>query len=131
MLDVLGALPIPHVDALLARAGRRHDVRVVPLLHEAGDDLLDVVFLDPCTHDCAHLSRTSPLRRLTRTLRPSARVLAPIRVRLSSSEETIITLETWMGASRSAIPPLMLRPRLGRWLRPMTPTSLAMTSPFS
>src|SRR6266702_1424025 len=130
-LDVLGGLPDPHVDDHFPQTGHRHDVRVAPLLHQAGDDLLHVVFLDPCAHDRAHLSRTSPLRRPTRTLRPSARVLAPIRVRLSSSEETIITFETWMGASRSAIPPLMFRCGFGRVWRLMKPTPWTMTRPFS
>src|SRR5262249_37506825 len=76
-------------------------------------------------------SSTSPVRRLTRTLRPSPSTLCEIRVRRSSSPETSITFDTWMGASRSAIPPLMFRCGFGLVWRLMKPTPCTITRFFS
>ena len=74
---------------------------------------------------------TSPLRRPILTLRPSDRSFDPILVFLSSSGETIITFETWMGASRSAMPPLMFFCGLGRVWRLMKFAPCTITLPFS
>ena len=77
------------------------------------------------------MSSTSPPRRPILTLRPSGRSFDPIRVRLSSSGETIITFDTWMGASRSAMPPLMFFWGLGRVWRLMKFTPCTSPKEFT
>src|SRR3990172_2057389 len=131
-LDVLGRLADAHVDHDLLQARHRHHVGVVPLLHQARRYLLNVGGLEPGADLApAHLSSTPSQRRQMRTLRPSASVRAPIRVRLPHSPQTTMTLLAWIGASRSAMPPLMLRWGLGRVRRLMNPTPCTITRFFS
>src|SRR5205807_7413678 len=51
--------------------------------------------------------------RQTRTLRPSPRILRPMRVCAPHSGQISCTLDACSDASRSTMPPLMLRPGFG------------------
>src|SRR5262249_62335339 len=87
----------------------RHHVLVAELLLQRRNDFFLVLRLQPC----AHLSTTPSHLRQTRTLRPSPRILWPTRVCAPHSGQTSCTFDACSDASRSTIPPLMLRPGFG------------------
>ena len=101
-LGVAGRLAEAHVDDDLLDLRDRHHVRVAELLRERRHDFLAVAFLQ-----AAHLSTTPSHLRQIRTLRPSPRILRPMRVGLPHSGHTICTFEACSGASRSTTPPLI------------------------
>src|SRR4029077_5052990 len=92
----------------LADLRHGHRVGVPELLLERGDDVFFVAFLQ-----AVHLSTTPSHLRQIRTLRPSPRILRPMRVCAPHSGHTSCTLEACSEASRSTMPPLMLRPGVG------------------
>src|SRR4029434_7254153 len=102
-------------------ARHRHHVLVAELLRERGDDFL-LIFL----FQAAHLSTTPSHLRHTRTLRPSPRILRPMRVCAPHSGHTSCTLLACTDASRSTMPPLMFLPGFGLvWCLIMLKRSMA------
>src|SRR5438876_225825 len=103
-LRVLRGLTEPHVedDLLEPRHGER--VLVAELAHERRDDLLFVSFLQARRHVYT-LSMSSPQRRHTRAARPFSRRRRPTRAGLLQRPQMGNTLERWIDASFSTIPP--------------------------
>src|SRR5262249_14605222 len=104
-LHVRSRLAKAHVHDDLFDLRHRHDVVVAELLAERRDDVLLVFVSQP-----AHLSTTPSHLRQMRTLRPSPRILWPMRVCAPHSGQTSCTLLAWTEASRSTMPPLMFFP---------------------
>src|SRR5262249_3100693 len=107
-LDVRCRLAQTHVDDHLLDLRDRHHVRVAELLAERRNDF----FLILVSH-AVHLSTTPSHLRQMRTLRPSPRILWPIRVWAPHSGHTSCTLLACTDASRSTMPPLMFLPGFG------------------
>src|SRR5262249_41100504 len=89
-----------------------HHILVPELLFEGRGDFFLIARSQP-----VHLSTTPSHLRQMRTLRPSVRMRRPMRVTLPHSGHTSCTLLAWSDASRSTIPPLMLRCGFGRVCR--------------
>src|SRR5262245_38864620 len=108
-LRVRGRLAETHVHDHFLDLRDGHHVLVAELLLERRDDL----FLISRLQSRAHLSTTPSHLRQTRTLRPSPRILWPTRVWAPHSGQTSCTFDACSDASRSTIPPLILRPGFG------------------
>src|SRR5262245_42253405 len=99
----MGRLADAHVHDDLLQPRHLERVLVLELVHQLRADVLRIEFLQTGRHG-VHRSIISPDRRATRTLRPST-VLKPPRVGLFSLGSTWATLETWIDASFSTMPP--------------------------
>src|SRR5262249_43895144 len=106
----------------------RHHVLVAELLLQRRNDFFLVLRLQPC----AHLSTTPSHLRQTRTLRPSPRILCPMRVCAPHSGQTSCTFDACSDASRSTMPPLICRPGFGFvWrLIMFTPSTISRVLPL-
>src|SRR5690606_8589464 len=94
-----------HVERDLGQARHLHRVLVAEALHQLRDDFFLVLLLKP-GHGCIpQASMASPLERKTRTLAPFSRTLTPTRSPLPVAGLNGITLEMWIDASRSTMPP--------------------------
>src|SRR4051794_21262860 len=102
---VLLGLAHAHVEHDLLDPRRLHRRRVLEALDELGSQLLLVALLEASVD--GHYSITVPERSATRLRSPSSRV-TPSRVGLPSLGSTSATFETWMGPSRSTMPPSRL-----------------------
>src|SRR5262249_9968346 len=127
-LRVRGRLAESHVDDDLFELGNRHHVLVAELLLESRSDFLLIPVFQ-----AVHLSTTPSHLRQMRTLRPSPRILWPMRVTSPHSGQTSCTLLACSAASRSTIPPLMLRCGFGRVCRliMLTPSTINRFLPGS
>src|SRR5690606_17316393 len=123
-LAVTGGVTDAHVDHDLGQAGHLHRVGVAELRGQRGHDLLAVTGLHPGGHlgalgpglldGVGHAHRSLPERTATRVrtvlLRPSRSTVSTrvlIRVGVLVSGSTTITLDTWMGASWTWMPPVL------------------------
>src|SRR5574337_91863 len=97
-----------HVQRDLGDAGNLHHVLVAELLGELGNYLFFVEIFKARHDRVPYASTTSPVERNTRTLRPSASVLVPTRSPLFLAGLNSCTLERWIEASRSTMPPAWL-----------------------
>src|SRR5262249_43169924 len=97
-----------HVDHDLLDLRHRHHVVVPKFLFQGGHDFLLVAI-----SEAAHLSTTPSHFRQMRTLRPSPRILRPMRVCAPHSGQPSCPLDACSDASRSTMPPLMFRPGFG------------------
>src|SRR6202158_3335158 len=116
----------PHVDDDLVDPRDGHHVLVAELLRQGRDDFLLILVLQP-----AHLSTTPSHLRQMRTLRPSPRILCPMRVWAPHSRHTSCTLLAATDASRSTMPPLMFLPGFGFVWRLIMLTPSTMSRFFS
>src|SRR6185436_5263489 len=107
-LRVRRRLAQTHVDDDLVDPRDGHDVLVAEFLRERRHHFLLVLLFQ-----ARHLSTTPSHLRHTRTLRPSPRILWPMRVCAPHSGHTNWALEACSDASRSTIPPLMFLPGFG------------------
>src|SRR6185437_2916416 len=107
-LLVAGRFAHAHVQRDLGDAGNLHHVLVAELLGELRHYLLFVKRLKARHVINPYASTTSPVERNTRTLRPSASVLVPTRSPLFEAGLNSCTLERWIEASRSTMPPAWL-----------------------
>src|SRR5690606_7671895 len=95
-----------HVERDLVQPGHLHRVGVAELLHELRHHFFLVELFQTGRHLCIpQASIASPLERKTRRRRPSSRTLVPMRSPLPEAGLKSITLDTWIGASRSITPP--------------------------
>src|SRR5690606_32317056 len=107
-LLVAGGLAHAHVQRDLDEPGDLHRIGVAELLHQSRHHLFLVELFEPRGHDfIPQASSASPLERNTRILRPSSRILYPMRSPLPVAGLSGITLEMWIEASRSTTPPAM------------------------
>src|SRR5690606_25908137 len=105
-LLVGGGLTHTHVQGDLGDARHFHRILVAELLGQRRDDFFFVELFKPGGHFCIpQASTASPLERNTRSLRPSSSTLTPTRSPLPEAGLNSITLEIWIGASRSITPP--------------------------
>src|ERR1700751_438668 len=123
-LDVLAGFAETDIDGDLLELGHRHDVLPAKALHQRRRGFLAVFFVQSTLHACPvpskpYLSSVVPQRLQTRTLLPSGKTLWPTRACLLQLLQTIMTLETLMGASCATMPPLMFFAGLGRVCRLM------------
>src|SRR5690606_37215083 len=125
-LRVLRPFAEPHVDHDLRDLGHRHHVLVAEFLAQRRDHLGDVAF-----SEAAHRSTTPLHLTQYRTRRPSSSSRRPTRAGCPHSGQTSCTFEIASGASRSTIPPLMLRCGFGLVCRLTTLTPSTTTRPFA
>src|SRR5690606_5193170 len=104
-LLVADSLAHAHVQRDLADARHLHRVLVTEALDQLRHDLFLVNLLKPGHGAFPQASIASPLERKTRTLLPSSRTLIPMRSPVPVAGLSSITLEMWIGASRSTMPP--------------------------
>src|SRR5690606_36546522 len=93
-----------HVQGDLGDARHFHRILVAELLGQGRNDFFLVELFKPGGrgHLCIpQASTASPLERNTRSLRPSSSTLNPMRSPLPVAGLKSITLEMWIGASRS------------------------------
>src|SRR5690606_6189151 len=100
-----------HVESDLGQARHLHRIGVAELLHELRHHLILVELFQTGIHfsipqtSGAPDQMASPLERNTRMRRPSSRILVAMRSPLPVAGLKCITLDTWIGASRSITPP--------------------------
>src|SRR5688572_15901145 len=105
-LLVRGGFAHAHVDRDLGQARHFHRVRVTELLGQGRDDFVLVELFETGGHfNIPQASTASPLERNTRNLRPSSSTLKATRSPLPEAGLKSMTLEMWIGASRSITPP--------------------------
>src|SRR5687768_16835390 len=105
-LLVRGGFAHAHVDRDLAQARHFRRVRVTELLGQGRDDFVLVELFETGVHfNIPQASTASPLERNTRNLRPSSSTLKATRSPLPEAGLKSMTLEMWIGASRSITPP--------------------------
>src|SRR5690606_18227478 len=94
-----------HVERDLADLRHLHRIGVAELLHELRHHLFLVERFQTAHFFIPQASSASPLERNTRIRRPSSSTLTPMRSPLPVAGLNGITLDTWIGASRSITPP--------------------------
>src|SRR5690554_737321 len=94
-----------HVERDLGDFRHLHRIGVAELLHELRHHLVPVEFFQTAHFFIPQASSASPLERNTRIRRPSSSTLVPMRSPLPEAGLNGITLDTWIGASRSITPP--------------------------
>src|SRR5690606_21130209 len=94
-----------HVQGDLGQTRHLHRVRVTELLGQRRNHFFFIEFFKPGHFSIPQASTASPLERNTRSLRPSSSILMPTRSPLPDAGLNTITLEIWIGASRSITPP--------------------------
>src|SRR5690606_3619510 len=105
-LLVGGGLAHAHVERDLGELRHLHRIGVAELLHELRHHFFLVELFQTDRHFCIpQASIASPLERNTRRRRPSSRTLVPMRSPLPVAGLKCITLDAWIGASRSITPP--------------------------
>src|SRR5439155_278561 len=107
---ILRRLAEPHVEHDLLEARHGHRVRDAEVAHERGGDLAAVALAQAGGH--AHSPPSgSPQRRQTRSPWPSASRRCPTRVGMLHLGQMGTTLERWIDASFSWMPPGCWTPR--------------------
>src|SRR5215467_13380152 len=128
-LAVVDRLADAHVDHDLVQLRHLEGVLVAELLHERVADGLGVMLLQSRGHGpFSYRSIVSPEARAKRTFRPSSRNLKPTLVGLSDFGSSSATLDTWIAASRSMMPPASVRPGLVWRLMTLTPCTTTRCS---
>src|SRR5690606_17654039 len=103
---VADGLAHAHVERDLAQARHLHHVAVAKLLDQLRHHFFFVDLFQPGRHFCIpQASTASLLERNTRSRRPSSSTLMPTRSPFPEAGLNSITLEMWIGASRSTMPP--------------------------
>src|SRR6267154_180625 len=130
-LGVLTCFAETDVDRDFLQLGHGHHVLPAKALHQRGNRLHSVFFLQSTLHRLLYLvlylSNVVLQWRQLRTFVPSGKAVWPIRVCLPQLPQTTITFETLIPASFSTIPPLMFFEGLGRVCRLMIPTCSTTT----
>src|SRR4030095_15405911 len=117
--------PQAHVDHGLRDLRHSHHVREAELLAKRRHHVGHVP-----SFEAVHLSTTPLHFTQYRTRRPSSSRRRPMRVRAPHSGQISWTFDACSDASRSTMPPLMLRWGLGRVWRLMKFTPSTMTRPL-
>src|SRR6516225_205611 len=132
-LHVLAGFAKPDVYRDLLELGNRHAVFPAKALHQRGDRLSPVFFLQSAFHRplrlvlYLYLSSVALQCRQLRIFEPSGKIVWPTRVCLPQLGQMTMTLETLMPASFSMIPPLTFFEGLGRVWRLMMHTCSTTT----
>src|SRR6185312_2377676 len=141
-LGILRGLAHAHVDHDLVELGHGHAVGDAELGHERGGDFLEITFVQASVRSGCHavscgllpdyfLSKTRPHFLQARWVRAWAPEVEGMRLSFTGphSGHTTMTLATAIGASCSAMPPLIWRLGLGRVWRLIIITRSTRTRP--